>query len=151
MSETFFRRADAPLHIPESGPNAAVAPSRDIYAAMGDENIKAMLRDFYLKLGASAIAGMFPRELLRASEKSALFFIGLLGGPPLYAETYGAPRMRARHLPFRITEAHRREWLACFDSVLEQPELYDFPRQHLEGFKKFLEGFSAWMVNTRDD
>jgi len=151
MTETFFRKMDSPLHVPESGPNGAVAPSREIYAVMGDENIKAMLRDFYLKLGASAISGMFPRELVQASEKSALFFIGLLGGPPLYMQTYGPPRMRARHLPFRITDAHRREWLSCFDAVLEHPERYNFPQQHLEGFKKFLEGFSAWMVNTAAD
>ncbi|MDQ3234656.1 MAG: hypothetical protein M3Q07_22860 [Pseudobdellovibrionaceae bacterium] len=115
---------------------------------MGEDNIKAMLRDVYEKLGASAIAGMFPRELVRASEKSALFFIGLLGGPPVYMQTYGPPRMRARHLPFCITEAHRREWLACFYAVLEHPERYQFPEEHLEGFKRFLDGFSGWMVNT---
>jgi hemoglobin len=151
MTKKFFRKADSPLHIPDSGPGAAEAPSRDIYAAMGEDNIKAMLRDFYLQLGESAIAGMFPRELARASEKSALFFIGLLGGPPIYMETYGPPRMRARHLPFRITDAHRREWLACFYRVLEHPELYQFPKEHLEGFKRFLDGFSGWMVNTVED
>jgi hemoglobin len=151
MKEKFFRKADAPIHIPESGPGAAEAPSPEIHAAMGEENIKAMLRDFYEKLGESAIAGMFPRELIKASEKSALFFIGLLGGPPIYMETYGPPRMRARHLPFRITEAHRKEWLACFYKVLEHPERYQFPLEHLEGFKRFLDGFSAWMVNTAED
>ncbi|WP_141731937.1 globin domain-containing protein [Oligoflexus tunisiensis] len=151
MTEKFFRKADSPLHVPDSGPGGAEPPSREIYAAMGEENIKAMLRDFYLQLGESAIAGMFPRELVRASERSALFFIGLLGGPPVYMQTYGPPRMRARHLPFRITDAHRREWLACFYRVLEQPERYQFPVEHLEGFKKFLEGFSGWMVNTAED
>lgn len=151
MKEKFFRKADAPLHVPESGPNGAEAPSREIYGIMGDDNIKAMLRDFYEELGRSAIAGMFPRELVRASEKSALFFIGLLGGPPVYMQTYGPPRMRARHLPFRITEEHRREWLACFYRVLDQPDRYHFPKEHLEGFKKFLDGFSGWMVNTAED
>lgn len=151
MTNSFFRKADSPLHVPEAGPNGAEAPSGEIYAVMGDDNIKAMLRDFYKELGESAIAGMFPRELEKASEKSALFFIGLLGGPPLYMQTYGPPRMRARHLPFRITEAYRQEWLACFHKVLEHSERYQFPVEHLEGFKKFLEGFSGWMVNTADD
>lgn len=151
MTKKFFRKADSPLHVPEIGPNGADAPSREIYAAMGEDKIKAMLRDFYLKLGESAIAGMFPRELVRASEKSALFFIGLLGGPPIYMQTYGPPRMRARHLPFRINEEHRLEWIRCFYAILEHPERYQFPREHLEGFKKFLDGFSRWMVNTADD
>lgn len=148
MKEKFFRKVDAPLHVPAAGPNGAEVPSRAIYGVMGEDNIKAMLRDFYEELGRSAIAGMFPRELVKASEKSALFFIGLLGGPPVYMQTYGPPRMRARHLPFRITEEHRRAWLACFQKVLEHPERYQFPKEHLAGFLAFLEGFSGWMVNT---
>ena len=138
------------MYVPESGPNGAEAPSREIYAAMGEENIKAMLRDFYLRLGESPIAGMFPKDLVAASEKSALFFIGLLGGPPLYMQTYGPPRMRARHLPFVINEDFRKVWLGCFHAVLDQPEKYGFPVEHLDGFKRFLEGFSSWMVNTAE-
>jgi hemoglobin len=61
---------------------------------------------------------------------------------------YGAPMMRARHLPFPIDEAARREWLVCFDRILDQAvEQYDFPAQHLPGFRAFLHGFSTWMVN----
>ena len=71
-----------------------------------------------------------------------------MGGPPLYFEKYGPPRMRARHLPFEIDEEARQVWLLCFDKILNgAPEKYDFPPQHLEGFRKFLESFSAWMVN----
>jgi hemoglobin len=150
MTQKFFRKAQDPMHVPDSGPGGAEAPSRLIYAAMGDDNIKAMLRDFYLKLGESAIAGMFPKDLVAASEKSALFFIGLLGGPPVYMQTYGPPRMRARHLPFKINDEFRQVWLSCFYAVLEQREKYQFPLEHLDGFKRFLEGFSGWMVNTAD-
>lgn len=147
----FFRTAADLMLVPEGGPGAAEAPSREIYGLMGADQIKAMLRDFYLQLGASEIAGMFPKDLVRASEKSALFFIGVLGGPPLYMETYGPPRMRARHMPFRITPEFQQVWLRCFYSVLENPERYDFPAPHLEGFKRFLAGFSGWMVNTPAD
>ncbi|RZA13073.1 MAG: bacitracin resistance protein BacA [Proteobacteria bacterium] len=85
-----------------------------VYDIMGEENIKAMLRDFYRLLGTSQISAMFPKDLDTASEKSALFFIGLMGGPPIYHQTYGPPRMRARHIPFRITDEFRKEWLRCF-------------------------------------
>src|SRR5262249_59956033 len=45
----------------------------------------------------------------------------------------------------------RREWLACFDRVLERaPERYAFPTEHLPGFRRFLRDFSLWMVNTDD-
>ncbi|MEZ4617319.1 MAG: hypothetical protein R2867_17665 [Caldilineaceae bacterium] len=90
--------------------------------------------------------------MVKASQKSAAFFVGLLGGPPLYHERYGNPMMRARHMPFVIDEAARQEWLACFDRVLAAaPERYKFPSEHIAGFRAFLEGFSGWMVNTAPD
>ena len=57
--------------------------------------------------------------------------------------------MRARHMPFVIDEAARREWLACFERVLENAaEKYNFPEEHLLGFRTFLIEFSGWMVNS---
>lgn len=137
----------SPIYTPPGGPQGR-PPSPEIYLKMGRENIFHMLADFYQELGKSEIKGLFPPDLEAASRKSALFFVTLLGGPPLYAETYGPPRMRARHLPFEIDEAARRIWLDCFNRVLQDaPVKYGFPAEHLDGFKKFLEDFSGWMVN----
>jgi hemoglobin len=83
-----------------------------------------------------------------ASRKSALFFVTILGGPPLYAQKFGSPRMRARHIPFEIDERARQTWLACFERTLEGADVkYNFPLEHLQSFKDFLQSFSAWMVN----
>ncbi|MAT95739.1 MAG: hypothetical protein CL608_01120 [Anaerolineaceae bacterium] len=137
------------FYVPPGGPPRVNAPSPEIYAAMGQENIFAMLADFYEALEASQIREMFPRDMERASRKSAAFFVGLLGGPPLYHQKYGNPMMRARHTPFPIDEAARQVWLACFDVVLANaPEKYNFPAEHLPQFREFLVGFSGWMVNT---
>ena len=92
---------------------------------------------------------MFANDIITASHRSAAFFIGLLGGPPLYQQCYGNPAMRARYMPFPIDEAARQEWLRCFDVVLAAaPARYDFPAEHLAGFRAFLDRFSGWMVNT---
>jgi hemoglobin len=116
---------------------------------MGEENIFKMISDFYVELEKSEIRHLFPSDMHEASKKSAAFFVGILGGPPLYIEKYGSPRMRARHLPFRIDERSRQVWLSCFDRVLvDAVNKYQFPAQHLNGFKDFLRSFSAWMVNT---
>ena len=115
---------------------------------MGEDNIYKMMSDFYKELGNSEVRRLFPSDLEAASRKSAMFFIGLLGGPPIYIEKHGSPRMRARHLPFEIDESARKIWLACFGRVLEGAETkYNFPAEHLQGFKDFLVSFSAWMVN----
>ncbi|MCL5995385.1 MAG: hypothetical protein M1546_04935 [Chloroflexi bacterium] len=137
------------IYVPPMNPGDVPAPSREIYALMGEDNIFHMLEDFYKELERSAVRGLFPRDMVAASRKSAAFYVGLLGGPPLYHQRYGSPAMRARHMPFRIDPAARDEWLACFERVLAgAEEQYHFPPQHLEGFRAFLRGFSMWMVNT---
>ena len=137
------------VYIPPGGPPRVSPPSPEIYAAMGEENIFKMMEDFYGELEQSSLRGLFPADMVAASQKSAAFFVGLLGGPPLYQQRYGSPMMRARHLPFAIDEAARQEWLACFERVLDQAsQKYNFPAEHLPGFRAFLQGFSSWMVNT---
>ncbi len=126
--------------------------NREIYAHMGSDNIRAMLRDLYAEFAQSEISHMFPADLEKASQKSADFFIGLLGGPPLYHQKYGNPMMRARHMPFTIDKQARDVWLSCFETVLsDAPQKYDFPEQHLDNFRNFLSGFSMWMVNTASE
>ena len=140
---------DREIYVPPQGPPQQ-GPSREIYGIMGEKNIFRMLEDFYLELEKSTIRGLFPGDMKEASHKSAKFFVGLLGGPPLYAQEYGPPRMRARHMPFAIDKAAQEVWLACFEKVLAHAEdNYGFPSEHLEGFKVFLKEFSGWMVNKR--
>jgi len=115
---------------------------------MGETNIFRMMSDFYKELEKSAIRHLFPPNMEEASRKSALFFITVLGGPPLYFERFGPPRMRARHLPFVIDEPARQVWLECFERVLEGADSkYQFPMEHMDSFRSFLKNFSAWMVN----
>lgn len=115
---------------------------------MGEDNIFAMCRDFYRELEKSSVRPLFPDDMEQASRRNAAFFVGVLGGPPLYQRLYGPPRMRQRHLPIPIDEEARNVWLGCFKTTLERAgETYSFPREHLPGFIAFLEDFSAWMVN----
>jgi hemoglobin len=136
------------IYTPPTGPPQGPGPNPEIYRIMGDANIFKMMSDFYKELEKSEIRRLFPADMEEASRKSALFFITLLGGPPLYFQKYGPPRMRARHLPFEIDEPARQVWLTCFDRVLEGADVkYQFPMEHMQSFKDFLKSFSAWMVN----
>jgi hemoglobin len=138
-----------PVYVPPIDPARIAAPSREIYGLMGEASIFRMMQDVYGELERSSLRPLFPADMVEASRRSAAFFVGLLGGPPLYHQRHGNPMMRARHLPFAITPAARDEWLACFDRVLAHaPERYGFPPQHLPGFRAFLRDFSLWMVNT---
>jgi hemoglobin len=107
-----------------------------------------MLSDFYQKLEKSPIRNLFPEDMELASRKSAAFFVQILGGPPLFSQNYGPPRMRQRHFPFEIDEEARKVWVELFLETLEKAEAdFGFPKEHLEGFKTFLREFSRWMVN----
>jgi hemoglobin len=139
------------VYVPPIDPAMIPPPSREIYGLMGEANIVRMIEDFYRELERSTLRPLFPSDMVAASRKSAAFFVGLLGGPPLYHQRYGNPMMRARHMAFPITPRAREEWLACFERVLTHaPERYAFPPRHLAGFRAFLEAFSRWMVNTED-
>ena len=95
---------------------------------------------------------MGAEALEAASRKSAAFFVQLLGGPPLFSQAFGPPRMRQRHLPFEIDARARGVWLSCFRKVLDgAEERYGFPPEHLETFRGFLRDFSAWMVNVEPE
>lgn len=138
------------IYVSPGGPPQGPGPSKAIYAAMGEENIFRLCRDFYEEIGRSSIRPLFAADLPKASEKLAAFLVGITGGPPMYHERYGNPMMRARHLAFPIDEGARRTWLDCFFRTLEGAESkYGFPAEHLPGFKRWLEEFSAWMVNRR--
>src|SRR6185436_4049739 len=95
------------IYTPPTGPPQGPGPSNEIYGIMGETNIFRMMSDFYKELERSEIRHLFPPDMEEASKKSALFFITLIGGPPLYLQKYGSPRMRARHLPFDIDEGAR--------------------------------------------
>ncbi len=133
-------------------PSITTFPDPAIYRALGTEGIRDLLRAVYQRLGASPIAGLFPGDpaaLEAAADKSSLFFVGICGGPPLYEQKYGAPKMRQRHAAFTITDEARLVWLSCWDEVLKTaPQTLGFPEEHRDGFQDYLAKFSLWMVNT---
>ncbi len=145
-----MHQRQSPIYTPPSGPPQVDRPSEEIFPALGQKGVFELLATLYEHLEQSPVRPMFPEDMHTASERSAAFFVQLLGGPPLFNQHYGPPRMRQRHLPFEIDAAAREIWLACFDKALEDaPQRIGFPEQHIPGFRRFLEAFSEWMVNHK--
>lgn len=138
------------FYIPPGGPPQGINPNPEIFARMGEEAIYKMLEDFYLELEKSSIRHLFPEDMVAASKRSAAFFVFIMGGPPLYHQQFGPPMLRKRHLAFKIDEEARQVWLECFKVVLKDADTkYHFPMEHYHSFYRFLDQFSAWMVNTK--
>ena len=62
---------------------------------------------------AKTIRLMHPEDLTSSREKLFMFLCGWTGGPQLYIERYGHPFLRRRHLPFKIGEEERDQWIYC--------------------------------------
>lgn len=65
-------------------------------------------------------------------EKFALFLVGWLGGPQLYVEKFGHPRLRQRHSHVKIDKAMRDAWLRCMATALDEAELSRPLREFLD-------------------
>lgn len=83
----------------------------------GVEAIRALVERFYDVMDsdpkAAQLRAIHPADLTSAREKLFMFLTGWSGGPQLYIERYGHPRLRARHLPFSIGEQERDQWMYC--------------------------------------
>jgi hemoglobin len=122
-----------------------------VFEAMGEERVFAFAEAFYVRLGRSRAAHLFPsdtEQLRQASHKTGALLVFLFGGPPRYQQLYGPPRLRMRHLPFEIDEAARLEWVRCFrETLAEAPERFGMPAEHVAKVDAFFDAFSRWMVN----
>jgi len=95
-----------------------------LYQRLGGAAVlRALVRRFYEYMEslpeASAIRRMHARDLSGAEEKLFKFLSGWPGGPDLYWEEFGHPRLRMRHLPFAIGPRERDQWLVCMTRGLE--------------------------------
>jgi len=107
------------------------------YDLLGGETAVRQLVDRFYDLmdtmpEAYEIRKMHPQDLRGSREKLFLFLSGWLGGPPLYVEKFGHPRLRARHLPFPIGEMERDQWLMCMNIALDEQVEHEPLKQHLK-------------------
>ncbi|MFT5239941.1 MAG: hemoglobin [Candidatus Promineifilaceae bacterium] len=136
------------IYTPPAGPPDVERPNPDIYAQMADDGIRRMIHSFYERLYASSISTLFVDDMHASADRSADYFVQILGGPDLYQQKYGHPRLRSRHTHFVITEESRQVWMGCFDATLVNASDFGFPEAHMPGFRNFLDAFSRWMVNS---
>lgn len=52
-----------------------------------------------------------------------MFLTQFLGGPNLYSQEFGHPKMRMRHLPHEITQEAKEEWLKCMKMAINDLDI----------------------------
>lgn len=110
---------------------------RTPYENMGGEEVVRKLVDRFYDLmdqeqDFKGIRDLHAKTLKASREKLFMFLSGWLGGPQLYVEKYGHPRLRQRHLPFAIGESERDQWLTCMTQAMEDVGLNEEIREELK-------------------
>lgn len=90
-----------------------------IYEKLGEKNLRLMVNRFYdLVQKNEIISPLFKDDFNTIREKQFMFLTQFFGGPQLYSEQFGHPRMRMRHLPHKITNEGKEEWLKCMKEAV---------------------------------
>jgi hemoglobin len=118
----------------------------NVYALIGEEGFARLVGAFYRQVPHDEILGqMYPREdLAGAEERLRDFLIGRLGGPQRYIERRGHPRLRARHMPFRIDRAARDRRIALMENAFAEAALVPEAEAFL---REFLSQMATFMIN----
>lgn len=122
------------------------------YSNIGGEQAIHLLADrFYFYMDtlpeAQGIRAIHQPNLASANSKLFKFLSGWLGGPSLFIEEFGHPMLRARHLPFKIGESERDQWMLCMNKALEEIPMNPILHTNL---KNALQDLATHMINTHN-
>jgi hemoglobin len=102
------------------------------YEKIGDENLKKLIHDFYQGIRNDPILKpMYKNDFEAAEERLYLFLIQYLGGPDLYNQKRGHPRLKMRHVLFPINEEVKQHWLNNMKNALEESQIEKNDKEYL--------------------
>jgi len=121
-------------------------------AVGGRKTFERLVARFYEGVASDEVLEpMYPEEDLGpAAERLTMFLEQYWGGPTTYQEQRGHPRLRMRHVPYRVTPTQRDRWLhhmnAAIDTITDRLDSLDE-----EQMRGYMAHAANAMVNTLDD
>jgi hemoglobin len=100
----------------------------------GEDRVRDLVETFYdiIEAESPVIRDMLPANTTNTRKKLFMYLTGWLGGPPLYEQRWGHPRLRMRHMPFAIGEHEAAEWMRCMLTAMDRAEIEEPLRTFLE-------------------
>ena len=96
-------------------------PSQSIYKEIGEDQIRKLVSLFYKEVaGNPPLRALYPEDLQPAERRLFLFLIQIFGGPQTFSEERGHPRLRMRHLDWKIDPSMRDHWLNAMLTSLDK-------------------------------
>jgi hemoglobin len=90
----------------------------------GAGGVRRLVQRFYELMDelpeAYGVRKLHPESLAGSEDSLFKFLSGWFGGPPLFIQERGHPRLRRRHAPYRIGAVERDEWMLCMRQALAE-------------------------------
>ena len=102
-------------------------------AVGGEETFRLLVHRFYAGVARDEVLRpLYPEpDLAGAEERLRMFLVQYWGGPRTYSQLRGHPRLRMRHVTFRIGPRERDAWLARMHDAIDTLDLPDQQRATL--------------------
>jgi hemoglobin len=128
----------------------AEEPGSFYVAVGGRATFERLVRRFYEGVASDpALLALYPEEDLEpAIQRLTGFLEQYWGGPTTYSEQRGHPRLRVRHMPFKVNPDQRDRWLTHMRAAVDDLQLPPLYEAELWGY---LERAAHAMVNTFED
>jgi hemoglobin len=131
-----------------------VAPRRPmtVYRVVGGMDFfDELVERFYKRVATDLLLRpLYPDDLGDTKRHLALFLAQYWGGPNIYSDERGHPRLRMRHAPFIITDAERDAWMrhmaAALDSLVDEHDVHPVVEARL---LDYFASTAEAMVNAR--
>ncbi|MEE1785381.1 globin [Streptomyces sp. SP17BM10] len=113
----------------------------------GEPTFRRLVHRFYQGVAEDELLRpMYPEEDLGpAEERLVLFLMQYWGGPRTYSEHRGHPRLRMRHVPFKVDRAAHDAWLKHMRTAVDELTL---PAEDEQQLWDYLTYAAASMINT---
>ena len=108
----------------------------DVFNQIGEEGIIDLVSSFYRAVKVDDILGpLYPSDDWEGAEQSlADFLIFRCGGSDKYLQERGHPRLRMRHIPFKIGLAERDRWIKLMNNAINERKIESPAREQLTSF-----------------
>lgn len=119
-------------------------------AVGGAETFRTIVARFYeLVREDEVLRPLYPDDELDAAEdRLRMFLEQYWGGPRTYSELRGHPRLRMRHVPFKIGFIERDAWLRCMHTAVASIDAQTLDEEHRRELLGYLEMAAQSMVNS---
>ena len=119
---------------------------KTLFEMIGHAGFQQLVDAFYRRVPGDDILGPMypPQDIPGAAERLSDFLIYRFGGPAMYLEKRGHPRLRMRHAPFPIDQAGRDRWVDLMEQALAEVAL---PEEAEVELRRFFEDGATFMIN----